>query len=73
MTPVGPWTTVAASERGVAALAEARDILAEFQGIIWRKALPRNLMIGSTAPHAVSLARGATSDGAETLSATSIS
>ena len=32
--------TVAAIERGVAALAEARDILAEFQGIIRRKALP---------------------------------
>ena len=32
--------TVAAIERGVAALAEARDIVAEFQGIIRRKALP---------------------------------
>lgn len=32
--------TVAAIERGVAALAEARDILAEFQAIIRRKALP---------------------------------
>jgi transposase len=32
--------TVAAIERGVAALAQARDILAEFQGIIRRKALP---------------------------------
>ena len=32
--------TVAAIERGVVALAEARDILAEFQGIIRRKALP---------------------------------
>jgi transposase len=31
--------TVAAIERGVAALAEARDILADFQGIIRRKAL----------------------------------
>jgi transposase len=31
---------VAAIERGVAALAEARDILAEFKGIIRRKALP---------------------------------
>ena len=31
--------TVAAIERGVAALVEARDILAEFQGIIRRKAL----------------------------------
>jgi transposase len=32
--------TVAAIERVVAALADARDILAEFQGIIRRKALP---------------------------------
>jgi transposase len=32
--------TVAAIERGVAALAEARDILAEYQAIIRRKALP---------------------------------
>ena len=31
--------TVAAIERGVVALAQARDILAEFQGIIRRKAL----------------------------------
>jgi len=32
--------TVAAIEGGVAALAEARDLIAEFQGIIRRKALP---------------------------------
>ncbi len=32
--------TVAAIERRVAALAEARDILAEFQTLIRRKALP---------------------------------
>ena len=32
--------TVAAIERGVATLAETRDILADFQGIIRRKALP---------------------------------
>jgi transposase len=32
--------TVAAIERGVATLAEARDVLAEFQAIIRRKALP---------------------------------
>jgi transposase len=32
--------TVAAIERGVAALAQARDLIAEFQGIIRRKALP---------------------------------
>jgi transposase len=32
--------TVAAIERGVASLAQARDIIAEFQGIIRRKALP---------------------------------
>lgn len=32
--------TVAAIERGVAALAEAPDILEEFQGIIRRRAVP---------------------------------
>lgn len=43
--------TVAAIERGVATLAEARDVLAEFQAITASRRSP-NLTLGSTAPDA---------------------